>query len=86
MTDQAAILGTCESVGSACVNKTCEHWRDTLQGCRYQYDRTKECECRNDVSEKPDGKRPPGEPRWPNDQVERTQKASKGENDDSGKN
>jgi len=47
-----------------CVNKACTYWSKELGRCRFCRDRDQSCECMNDISEKPDGKRPPGEPRW----------------------
>jgi len=45
-----------------CVNQACPTFGS--HGCSEGLDVDGTCECRTDISEKPDGKRPAGEPRW----------------------
>ena len=59
----AAPADTVQGDVRPCVNLAC--CVHDGAGCRHGSDKAETCECRNDVSGKPDGKRPPGEPRWP---------------------
>jgi len=40
--------------GSACVNRACPHWKESVGGCYFKHDVNETCETRNDVSEKSD--------------------------------